>query len=156
MLKKILPITLALTLTFNSTALASSNNKQNIDYLNHWARSSIENLISHKIIAGYEDGSVRPNDIITRAEFIVTVNRVFGLTEKAKTNFKDVPAGSWYEDHFAIAKKAGYLSGDEKGNVNPLATLKRSEICIIIARVANLKLIEGNTIFSDDKQFQLL
>ena len=35
-----------------------------------WARSSIELLLTQSIMSGYTDGSVRPNNNVTRAEAV--------------------------------------------------------------------------------------
>ena len=46
------------------------------DIKNHWASSDINNFINKGYISGYQDGTFKPNNDITRAEFVKIVNRV--------------------------------------------------------------------------------
>lgn len=48
---------------------------------NHWAASAINTLAANKITGGYEDGSFRPANPTTRAEFSSFMERVIRLTE---------------------------------------------------------------------------
>ena len=40
------------------------------DIENHWAKDIINQAMNEKIIAGYEDGTFKPNNYMTRAELI--------------------------------------------------------------------------------------
>ena len=53
-----------------------SKDEPKSDYETHWAKNTINNLLEKKIISGYPDGTIRPNNPITRAE-------AFTLVEKA-------------------------------------------------------------------------
>ncbi|QPC47564.1 C40 family peptidase [Mangrovibacillus cuniculi] len=46
------------------------------DISNHWAKNSISELSSHNIVTGYNDGTFKPNNSSTRAEFSVFLYRV--------------------------------------------------------------------------------
>ena len=56
------------------------------DYENHWAKEDIEWAKRTGIIKGYEDGTFRPNNTLTRAEFVAVLRRYdeyrFGGSEK--------------------------------------------------------------------------
>ena len=71
-------------------------NKTLQDIENHWAYDSIKKFIEKGYITGYEDKTFRPENHITRAEFVKIVNKVFNFTDKGKDNFKDVEPGIWY------------------------------------------------------------
>lgn len=118
------------------------------DYSNHWAAATILKLINSSIITGYSDGSIKPDNAITRAEFVTLVNKLFGYTEEASDSFSDVSAGAWYASQFAIAKKAGYVSGDDNGHANPTNNITRAEVCSIIARALELDSVSA-TSFTD-------
>ena len=48
----------------------------------HWAKETITKWVQQGLIKGYTDGTFRPDDSITRAEFMALVNRAFGISEK--------------------------------------------------------------------------
>lgn len=51
------------------------------------------------------------------------------------TNFKDVAAGTWYENSIKVASDLGIMNGDTEGNFNPSKTLTRAEMATIIAKL---------------------
>jgi len=50
------------------------------------------------LIRGYEDDSFKPDNNMTRAEFVAVLNRALGLTDKTVVVFSDVSANAWYAD----------------------------------------------------------
>jgi hypothetical protein len=85
---------------FNETAEASSFP----DIHNHWAKEEMEYLVQKGIIGGYADGTLRPNDIVTRAQAAIMIGRALKLPgqQPVDTRFPDVPAsvtGSGYIYH---------------------------------------------------------
>jgi len=77
----------------------------------HWAEDTIAKWVEQGLISGYTDGTFRPDNSITRAEFMALVNRAFGFNKKAAIGFFDVSATDWFYDEIAKAVKAGYISG---------------------------------------------
>lgn len=72
----------------------------------HWAEDSILSIANNEWLLGYEDGSFRPDDYITRAEAITIINRIIvryvnehGLTGNEKI-WPDNPVDEWY--YFAV------------------------------------------------------
>ncbi|MGI6145153.1 MAG: S-layer homology domain-containing protein, partial [Peptococcia bacterium] len=51
------------------------------DIENHWAVRQISDWLNKDLVGGYTDGTFKPDNSITRAEFIALVNRAFGFTE---------------------------------------------------------------------------
>lgn len=121
------------------------------DYDNHWAKSQIENLIKNDVITGYRDGSIKPDNVITRAEFVTLTNKIFKYEGKSEQNFKDIQGNEWYAEQFLIAKEAGYLSGDDKGNANPNSAITRAEVCVIVSKALNLT-EDTNLSFKDNNE----
>ncbi|MEG0579900.1 MAG: S-layer homology domain-containing protein, partial [Niameybacter sp.] len=69
------------------------------DYTNHWAKASIDKWTSHNIVAGYDDGTFRPNNNVTRAELATFITRAFGLADTTHSRkYTDVDASKWYAD----------------------------------------------------------
>ena len=91
-------------------------------------------------MVGYaEDGSVRPNANITRAEVATIFFRL--LTDEARdtmwstTNtFTDVPADAWYNTAVSTMAAGGILQGDETGAFRPNANITRAEFAAIASR----------------------
>lgn len=62
----------------------------------HWAYEAVTELVSKGTVSGYEDGSFRPDGLVTRAEFVKMIGPGESLRAQA---FDDVPAEYWaYQD----------------------------------------------------------
>ncbi len=72
------------------------------DISENWARKYINQAATAGLVYGYEDGTFRPNQNISRAETIAMVNRILGRKASADAvvtgykTFTDVPAGKWF------------------------------------------------------------
>jgi hypothetical protein len=117
----------------------ASGNKELSDISGHWAAEEVNKWTSLELAKGSPEGTFKPNDAITRAEFVAFVNRVFGYTEKSKDTFKDVNIAAWYADDIAKAVQAGLLKGDGAGSINPEALIIRQEAAVILARAFGLQ-----------------
>ena len=154
-----LPVFLSLCMIFqsvipayaqNSFRVVSSEQEEPDDYSNHWASPEIGYLIRKGIVKGYSDGTIRPDNMITRAEFVTLVNRAFNYTTPGDENFRDIDNNAWYSESFSIAKKAGYLIGDNIGNANPDNNIIRVEVAELFAKMLNLKATITSTGFIDE------
>nr|WP_254075724.1 Ig-like domain-containing protein [Paenibacillus tritici] len=67
------------------------------DVAGHWAQAAINRMSQAGIITGYEDGTFRPNQTLTRAEAVTIVNRALGIAPLtgAVQKWNDVPASYW-------------------------------------------------------------
>ena len=100
---------------------------------NHWANEEIRFLKEKGVVSGYPDGSFRPDQNITRAEFIKTINYLVGYSEKGEVYFKDVKGDSWYYGEVGKAIKAKYINGYEDNTLRPDNPITRQEAAKIIA-----------------------
>ncbi|MGI6144056.1 MAG: S-layer homology domain-containing protein, partial [bacterium] len=67
------------------------------DVEGHWAQQQIETWLQKGLVSGYPDGTFRPNQPVTRAEFVTFVNRAFGIKAAGGEEvFSDVPASAWF------------------------------------------------------------
>ena len=105
----------------------------------HWAKADIEKFIKLGYVNGYEDNTFRPENQITRAEFIKLVNRVFHLTEKSNISFKDINTKDWYYEDLRIAVKYGYINGYEDNTFRADNPITRQEAMKIITTLKNNK-----------------
>ncbi|MFC5530667.1 S-layer homology domain-containing protein [Cohnella yongneupensis] len=105
------------------------------DIQGHWAEGAIAEWIKLGLIQGYEDGSFRPNQTISRIEFVTLVNRAFGFSGGGAISFADVPAGAWYIPQIQAAKAAAYIGGYTDGTFRPQGKLSRVEAGTILSRL---------------------
>lgn len=91
-----------------------------------WYSNYIGFIESKGIINGYEDGTFRPDDIITRAEYVAVMARLEKLTGGNVTDFTDVK-GHWAEKYISGAVDKGWISGYEDGTFNPDKGITRAE-----------------------------
>ncbi len=132
--KKAISMALAAAMAFSQVQVFAASS----DIKGHWAESAITSWQDKGLITGYTDGTFKPDNSITRAEFASMVNKALGLTEKGDVPFSDVQSGSWYYDAISIAVKAGYCSGYEDGTFKPDATITRAEAAVMIALAKGL------------------
>lgn len=109
------------------------------DTYNHWAKSAIDKFTQKGYIDGYGDSTFRPDNSITRAEFIKIVNKLYGFEEKSSIEFKDVNSNEWYYEEVSKGMKAGYIDGYGDNTFKPNKDISREEACKIIAEIMNIK-----------------
>lgn len=82
------------------------------DVQGHWAQSYITALAKRGVISGFPDGTYRPNDPVTRAQFAAIINKAFA-PEAMRTNkrFVDVASSFWGADAIQTAYRGGFLAG---------------------------------------------
>lgn len=110
----------------------------------HWAQSQIESLVGQGVVNGYPDGSFKPENTITRAEFMTMANKAFKFTESATIDYKDVQPSDWFAGEVARAKAAGYIAGYQDGTMQPNKQISRQEVAIIVAKILKLDTLETN------------
>ena len=110
-----------------------------IDVTQHWAKTNIDNFASMGIINGYEDGTFKPNESITRAEFVKVVNSAFGYTQPGVVTFTDVKKEDWFYNEIAIAKHAGYINGKTDSIFAPNDKITREEVAKILTTIMKNK-----------------
>ena len=108
------------------------------DIKGHWAEEVMQDFVQKGYAKGFPDGTMKPNQTISRAEFIALVNHVYNYQEKAPISYRDVPANAWFYQEIAKAAKAGYISGFEDGTMHPTNAVTRQEAATIVARLQNL------------------
>jgi len=102
-----------------------------------WSTPYIKYLSKVDIVEGYEDGTFRPHNNITRAEFATIASRFFELEDGADNTFSDVADNHWAKEYIDSAVIKGWLIGYEDGTFRPDQPIKRSEAVTIINRMLN-------------------
>ncbi len=146
--KKIFALLLMVLLVVNSiggVAFAAT------DLKGHWSEAKMTEWINKGYIKGYPDGTVKPNNKITRAEFMAIVNKAFEFTGGYSASFSDVKNTDWYYSVIATALSKGYIGGYPDGKMKPNAPISRAEAASIISKVANLTADYQTASYYNDK-----
>jgi parallel beta-helix repeat protein len=101
---------------------------------NYWAKVYIEALASQNIIAGFPDGSFKPNDPVTRAQFATIITKA--LTPPVKRpgiKFKDVASNFWAYAAIQSAYQSQFVSGYPDGTFKPQQQIPRVQALVAIA-----------------------
>lgn len=98
-----------------------------------WFNNAVSTLSNAGIIAGYEDGTFRPNGYITRAEFATIAARFFDVTYSGKDLFPDI-SGHWAKDYINQAANKGFVNGYEDGTFKPDRNITRAEAVTLVNR----------------------
>jgi len=80
----------------------------------YWAEPFIQALAARNAIAGFPDGTFRPEQPVTRAEFAAMIQRAFNpapVQQLSPTGFTDVPPDYWAAPAIRSAYEAGFMAG---------------------------------------------
>ncbi|HCA95263.1 MAG TPA: S-layer protein [Cyanobacteria bacterium UBA9226] len=116
--------------------LAQSSNFTDVSS-SYWARTFISELAQRDIIAGFPDGSFRPDAPVTRAQFAAMLkkaNKEFGKQIKRDgTRFVDVPSKYWAFSAIQEAYTTGFMSGYPGSVFRPEQNIPREQALVSLA-----------------------
>lgn len=120
---------------------------------NHWAKTSIEHLNSRGTLSGYEDGTFKPDNKITRAEaakILMTTFKSSSLDSYSlKTATIDVPESHWAYKYVLDGKL--YILPDEYGNFRPDEVITRGDFAYALYEIIKYDLpLTSNTKYFKD------
>lgn len=107
----------------------------------HQFYDAIKSLSERGIINGFQDGTFKPGQNLTRGQAAKIIAGVLQLDTKNVTNpkFKDIPISHQYYGAIAALKQAGIIDGYEDGTFRQGANIQRNHVAKIIANALNLK-----------------
>ena len=109
----------------------------------YWAHDYIQGLAKSNVISGFGDGTFRPNEPVTRAQFAAILRQAFLQSQPPTAQaFRDVPAGYWATGAIASARSAGFLSGYPDNTFKPNDRILRVQALVSLAN--GLKYPAGN------------
>lgn len=105
-----------------------------------WYFKEMDWAASQGLLKGTEPYVYEPDTGLTRAMFVTVLHRMMGnlgyQTEAAAdAGFKDVSAGSWYEDAVNWSAENGIILGDDTGKFRPDDSITREEMCAVMDRM---------------------
>ena len=120
----------------------------------YWAAKEIERMKEKGVICGDEAGLFRPDQSISREEFVKLMVLSMELSAVGEyEGFPDVPQESWSSPYIRIAHEQRLVGGNDDGNFMPQENISRQDLFTILGRW----LTKGDTIrtqtinFSDDE-----
>ncbi|MCC5909215.1 MAG: S-layer homology domain-containing protein [Clostridiaceae bacterium] len=139
-MKKLLSLVLVLSLVLGSFGMAFAAPSQNFtDVSDANVAEAVDRLQAFGIVDGYEDGTYRPDQEISREEFAKLVVEALGLGLAAEaamgaTQFPDVPGNWWSAGYVNTAAGQGVIMGDPSGNFRPQDTVSYAEALTMLVR----------------------
>ncbi|WP_044500225.1 S-layer homology domain-containing protein [Nostoc sp. PCC 7107] len=101
---------------------------------NYWAAQFIQELSQRGVIAGFPDGSFRPEEAVTRAQFAAMVNKAFQKAQQRQAiNFVDVPSNYWASSAIQQAYTIGFLSGYPGNRFEPNQAIPRQQVLVSLS-----------------------
>ena len=101
-----------------------------------WSNMAISTMTKAMILNGYEDGTFRPTNNITRAEFATIAAKFDSHTYAGPDKFSDI-AGHWANEYINRAAEMGWINGYEDGTFRPDAYITRAEAMTLVNNVLN-------------------
>ncbi|MDJ0620209.1 MAG: DUF1565 domain-containing protein [Calothrix sp. MO_192.B10] len=115
--------------------------------VSHWAKNYIQALSAKGVIAGFPDGTFKPNDRVTRAQFAAIINKAFAPgAKRAAINFNDVRSNYWGYQAIRTASSGGFLSGYPNNTFKPEQQIPRVQVLVSLANGLELTAPNQNSL----------
>ena len=103
---------------------------------NAWYADYVGYLVKYDVINGYNDGTFRPEDNVTRAEFVTMAVRYYEIFNEVKktdytVKYTDVSSNYWAYTDIAFAKNIGWLNGYADGTFKGDNNITRAEVVTV-------------------------
>ncbi len=122
-----------------------------------WAKDHIDALISTGAIAGYEDGTFRPANNITRTEFAKILSVALDVyDEDAVCDYSDIPSDNWGAVYVGSLANLEVIKGKPDGSFGANDHISRQDVAVLVYRLVNklgikLPVVNRPVAFADDE-----
>lgn len=106
-----------------------------------WASREVDTLAVAGVIKGGGTHLFYPGNAITRADFIVMLDRAYGMSEaldngqvNSNGSFVDVPSSAYYSKAVIAAKAFGIAAGTATGEFQPQQSMTRQDAMVFLKR----------------------
>ncbi len=111
-----------------------------------WFYPYVREVYSRNIMTGYQDGTFRPQNPITRAEFVKTILSASDISmtyplDQYNANFSDIEGQEWYSPYVNSAASHAIVEGFSDNTFRPNASITRAEAMQVLYNL-NLLYIE--------------
>ncbi|MBR6632885.1 MAG: S-layer homology domain-containing protein [Clostridia bacterium] len=114
---RFLSMLLAIVMIAGAALTASATNAEQASH-----EDALQLLVDLGVIGGYEDGSLRPDNLVERdemAKIIYVLYTTFIDAGEGTVSFKDVPADNWANGYISWCSAKGIVGGYGNGNFGP-------------------------------------
>lgn len=111
------------------------------DMQGHWAKPSVEQMATKRIVNGVSNTAYAPDRAITRAEFTALLVRALGIrteADAAGNAFEDVAASAWYAAAVEAGLRSGLVSGIGGTRFAPEERITREQMAVMLANARAL------------------
>jgi len=145
MSRKVLSLILSSCLIFltlvpiNVVAYGERQEEPMSDITQLWAQSTMSKWIDQGLLKGNSNHEYRPDQPITRAEFVALLNRIFKFTAATSPHpFTDVSSAAWYADDISKVYAAGIIKGIGDSRFMPEANISREDAAVMVSRASRI------------------
>lgn len=109
-----------------------------VDIGYHWGEEYICNLYDRDVVEGYSSTYFKPDDDVSRAEFLkmALLGADLNPYDVDSEYYSDVDDDSWYYEYVTYASKKDYIEGYGDGTFRPNEDINRAEALVILFRIA--------------------
>ena len=100
-----------------------------------WFNKAISSMTKGEYVNGYPDGTFKPGQTITRAEFVTILVRFLDGVTDGDSPFSDVKDSHWAKKYIVTAVEAGWIDGYPDGTFKPNEAITRAEAMKIMNSV---------------------
>ncbi len=139
-MKKVLSFVLVLAMILGSVSLAFAQSFPDTKDTDYDEAATV--LTDLEIISGYADGTFKPGNSITRAEFAAMMIRALGFKvagTTAVTQFSDVEPSYWASTYIKYASELGIIYGYGDGTFRPKNNITNDEAIAMLVRALGYK-----------------
>lgn len=103
------------------------------------ASGYIQSAVNAGIIQGFNDGTFKPNNPVTRGQLAIFLTRAFDLTATTKVSFSDVPTSSSAYSYIGNLVAANITSGYDDNTYRPEQAVTRGQFSAFMTRTLKSK-----------------
>lgn len=122
------------------------------DFTTHWAKDAINEAVAKSIVNGYTDGTFKPNNNVSRAEFTKLIATALELPAATKElAFKDVDSiQAWALPYVTQAVNAGIITGYTDETFRANNNITRAEMAVMVVKALDIELVSADELtFAD-------
>ncbi|MHA6485186.1 carbohydrate binding domain-containing protein [Paenibacillus sp. strain BS8-2] len=104
-----------------------------------WGEELMRDWIAKGLLSGFPDGSLRPDESVTRAQFAKLLHTIFRYIADDSKEFTDVSDGAWYAEDVMSAAAAGVIAGYPSGEFKPNEPITRQDAAKLLDAAFQLR-----------------
>ena len=102
-----------------------------------WAQEAIDHLACRNVLNGFEDGSFRPQEKVSREQLVtMLLMNFYPNFEAAPASFADVPEQAWFAPFVGAAEQMGITGGIGEGLFGAGTPISRQDMAVLADKIA--------------------